>query len=162
MIREFFKDIFKEVFSDDIEKMHFSYLEKKYGDAVDAEIKDILAPLRDDAVDFRNKMNDQLKAIDKSVTVELKATKKTIDTALAKTVESLPKKLEALEISVDGIEEILNNKIKKTVSSEITKNNDSYNRNNLVINVKSQFKTFCESHDFVGGITEKPKSVNKS
>ena len=155
MFREWIKDLLKEVFSDDIEHMHHTYLEKKYGDVVEDEIKELLAPLRTDVVEFRNTLNDQLKAINKSVTVEVKATKKMIDTALAKTIETLPAKLESLEVNVDGIQEVLNKKVKSTVTSEITKNNDSYYRNNLVINVKSQFKSFCEDHDFVGGITKK-------
>ena len=158
MIRDWFKDLLKEVFSDDIENMHNNFLEKKYGEAVDKEIVELLAPLRVDVSEFRSNLQAKLKEIDKSVNVELKNTKKMVDTSLAKVVESLPKKLEKLEINIDGLQETLNNKVQKVVSQEITRSHDSYNRNNLVLAVRSQFKTFTETHDFVSGITKKPES----
>ena len=34
-IRNFFKELLKEVFSDDIEQLHHSYVEKKFGDTVE-------------------------------------------------------------------------------------------------------------------------------
>ena len=158
MIRDWFKDLLKEVFSDDIEQLHHAYIEKKYGDVVEKEILELIAPLREDVTKFQNNLRTQLMDIDKAVTAELKISKKQINDALAKSVESLPKKLEALEVKVDGINEVLNKKVRTTVSSEISRTHDAYNTNYLVRAVKAQFKQYVETHDFIGNFADLPES----
>jgi len=149
MLRNWFKEILRELFADEIKTLAFDFIESKVSDTIENDIRDALAPAMIQIKDYNANIIAKVAEIDKVVTNDINISKKVITNKLIEISDKLPGQLDKLEIELTGINQIMNDKVKKVITYEITKNQNSGYTNHVTKNVQSQFRTWCSTHNFI-------------
>jgi len=151
MLREWFKEMLREIFDEKTNEMTYSHIDRTISARIDTEIKGAMSDIVTEIHTFNLHLNSELEKIRVIVDDEMGGLQTLTRDSLREAVESLPKRLENMELNLDGVEDALNSKVRQAVSSEISRN-----QNNMVVHVaQKQFREFAQEFDYISGLRKK-------
>jgi len=151
MLREWFKEMLREIFDEKTNEMTYSHIDRTISARIDTEIKGAMSDIVTEINNFSKHLDQELGKIRVIVDDEMSGVQQLARDSMKNALESLPKRLETMELNLDGVEDALNSKVRQAVSSEISRN-----QNNMVVHVaQKQFREFAQEFDYLSGIRKK-------